>query len=83
MSITIIRLPAARAASVDLAGPIRALSALMRRSSATIGVWIARSRQRHALHELAGRSDRDHLLDDIGVTPDAARRAAAKWFWQP
>jgi uncharacterized protein YjiS (DUF1127 family) len=48
-----------------------------------ISVWIARSRQRRALRELAECSDRDHLLDDIGVTPEQARRAAAKWFWQP
>jgi len=43
----------------------------------------ARSQQRGALRELAERSDRDHLLGDIGVTPGEARRAASKWFWKP
>ena len=47
------------------------------------GVWLARSHQRCALRELAERSDRDHLLGDIGVTPADARRASSKWFWQP
>jgi uncharacterized protein YjiS (DUF1127 family) len=53
------------------------------RGLSTISVWIARSRQRRALRELAECSDRDHLLGDIGITPEQARRAAAKWFWQP
>jgi len=48
--------------------------------SAVIRRWIARSRQRQALSELAERND--YLLKDIGVTQDEARREAAKWFWQ-
>jgi len=83
MPITMIHRRAGAAASLDAVGPNRAVSARVRRSAATIGVWIARSRQRGALRELAERSDRDHLLDDIGVTPELARRACAKWFWQP
>jgi uncharacterized protein YjiS (DUF1127 family) len=42
-----------------------------------IGAWVALSRERHALAELD-----DHLLADIGITPDAAAREAAKPFWQ-
>lgn len=42
-----------------------------------IPAWIARHRQRKALAELS-----DHLLDDIGVSHAAARREAAKPFWQ-
>jgi len=42
-----------------------------------IGLWVALSRERHALAEL-----NDHLLADIGITPDAAAREAAKPFWQ-
>ncbi len=48
-----------------------------------IRVWMARSRQRRALRELVECGDCGHLLDDIGVTPEQARRAAARWFWQP
>jgi len=42
-----------------------------------IGVWFGRSRERHALAELDHR-----LLADIGRSPDAAAREAAKPFWQ-
>jgi uncharacterized protein YjiS (DUF1127 family) len=52
--------------SIDLAARIRS--------------WIARSRQRQALSELAERND--YLLKDIGVTQNEARREAEKWFWQ-
>jgi uncharacterized protein YjiS (DUF1127 family) len=43
-------------------------------------LWIARSRQRRALGELAERNDR--LLEDIGVTRAEALREAAKPFWR-
>ena len=46
----------------------------------TIELWMARRQQRQQLNELA-ISD-DHLLDDIGVSRDAALREAEKWFWQ-
>jgi len=42
-----------------------------------VGVWLARSRERHALAELDHR-----LLADIGVPPDAAAREASKLFWE-
>jgi uncharacterized protein YjiS (DUF1127 family) len=48
--------------------------------SAMIGLWCARSRQRRALSDLSDCNS--HLLADIGITPDAAAREAAKWFWQ-
>ena len=42
-----------------------------------IGAWLALSRERHALAELAPR-----LLDDVGIPRDAAAREAAKPFWR-
>jgi uncharacterized protein YjiS (DUF1127 family) len=48
--------------------------------AATIRLWIARSRQRRHLAELA-RWD-DHLLRDIGVSREDTLREAAKPFWQ-
>ena len=50
------------------------------RASGLIGRWIARSRQRRKLAELAMADD--HLLRDIGLTPEDARREAAKPFWR-
>ena len=46
----------------------------------TIALWIARSRQRQALQEIASLNDR--LLKDIGVSKDEALREAAKPFWR-
>jgi uncharacterized protein YjiS (DUF1127 family) len=43
----------------------------------TIAVWIVRRRQRHALAELD-----EHLLNDVGLSPEQARREAAKPFWK-
>jgi uncharacterized protein YjiS (DUF1127 family) len=82
MSTTIIH-RVGRAASPDAVDRSRALTAPLVGLSAIIGAWIARSRQRGALRELAERDDRDHLLQDAGITPEQARRASAKWFWQP
>ena len=42
--------------------------------------WRERSRQRAALGELAELND--HLLNDIGISQDDARREAAKPFWR-
>jgi len=44
-------------------------------------VWIERSRQRRALRELGERNDA--RLQDIGISPQDARRESAKPFWQP
>ena len=43
--------------------------------------WIARSRQRWALREIAERNDL-HLLKDIGVSQQEAFREADKPFWR-
>lgn len=48
----------------------------------TIARWIARSRQRRALREIAERND-FHLLKDIGVSQGEAFREADKPFWRP
>jgi uncharacterized protein YjiS (DUF1127 family) len=42
-----------------------------------ISAWIERSKQRYALAELD-----DHLLKDVGLSRSAARREAAKPFWE-
>lgn len=43
----------------------------------TIAVWSVRRRQRHALAELD-----EHLLNDVGLSREQARREAAKPFWK-
>jgi uncharacterized protein YjiS (DUF1127 family) len=50
---------------------------LLRGCGRTLLRWIERSRQRQVLAALER-----HRLDDIGVTPEAARREAEKAFWQ-
>ena len=82
MSISVIHPRRRRAAPTGRVGAV-ALAGVMAELPTTIRLWIARSRQRAALRELAQCSDRDHLLGDIGVTPGQARHACAKWFWQP
>ena len=47
----------------------------------TVAGWIARSRQRRALREIAVTND-FHLLKDIGVSQDEALREAEKPFWR-
>jgi uncharacterized protein YjiS (DUF1127 family) len=58
----------------------RTRSAGQRNFAATIGLWLARNRQRRHLRELAEWDD--HLLKDIGVSREAALREAAKPFWR-
>ena len=48
----------------------------------TVTGWVARSRQRRALREIAERND-FHLLKDIGVSQQEALREADKPFWRP
>jgi uncharacterized protein YjiS (DUF1127 family) len=50
-------------------------------SRRTIARWIARSRQRRALRDIAECNDH-HLLKDIGVSRDQAFREAEKPFWR-
>ena len=47
----------------------------------TITGWLARSRQRRALREIALTND-FHLLKDIGVSQEEALREAEKPFWR-
>jgi uncharacterized protein YjiS (DUF1127 family) len=47
----------------------------------TVAAWIARSRQRRALREIAESND-FHLLKDIGVSQEEALREAEKPFWR-
>jgi uncharacterized protein YjiS (DUF1127 family) len=56
------------------------IARLAARLTSAIALWGARYRQRRALQDLAALNN--HLLRDIGVTPDEALREAAKWFWQ-
>jgi len=56
------------------------LSILQSNLAATTRLWIARSRQRRHLAEMAVWDD--HILKDIGVSRDAALREAAKPFWR-
>ncbi len=74
MSVT----PAARTARMTLSKGAWLVPSLLMRLSTTIDVWIERSRQRHALGELAGNGD---LLADIGLSLEQARREARKPFW--
>ena len=48
--------------------------------TATIRLWSERSRQRRHLRELPQWDD--YLLNDIGVSREAALREAAKPFWR-
>jgi uncharacterized protein YjiS (DUF1127 family) len=43
----------------------------------TMAVWVVRRHQRRALAELD-----EHLLNDVGLSPEQARREAAKPFWK-
>ena len=47
----------------------------------TVTGWIARSRQRRVLREIAESND-FHLLKDIGVSQEEALREAEKPFWR-
>ena len=48
--------------------------------TATIRLWIMRSRERRHLAELAEWDD--YVLKDIGVSRETALREAAKPFWR-
>jgi uncharacterized protein YjiS (DUF1127 family) len=47
------------------------------RASDVLARWLDASRSRQTLDELD-----EHLLRDIGLTRDEARREASKFFWQ-
>ncbi len=46
-------------------------------AAATLKLWYQRARQRRRLAQLD-----EHLLRDIGITPEQARREARKPFWR-
>ena len=81
MTILTLRRPLGAAGAVSNSGENSAAD-LIRRWRHTIARWIARSRQRRALREIAERTD-DYLLKDIGVSRAEAFREADKPFWQP
>ena len=72
------RQPLGAAGAVCGAGEKSAVS----RISRVIARWIARSRERWALREIAEAND-IHLLKDIGVSREEAFREAEKPFWRP
>jgi uncharacterized protein YjiS (DUF1127 family) len=53
------------------------LSPVLRDLIEIVAVWIVRRRQRQALAELD-----EHLLDDVGLSREQARREAARPFWK-
>ena len=71
--------PAADTGRMTLPGRAWLIPFLLTRLSTTIHAWIERGRQRRALGELADRND--HLLVDIGLSVEQARREAGKPFW--
>ena len=60
--------------------PVSRFSITQSALAATISLWIARSRERRHLAELAQWND--HMLRDIGVSRVATLHEAAKPFWQ-
>jgi uncharacterized protein YjiS (DUF1127 family) len=79
MTILILRRPLG--ATETVSGRVSTASRI-RHYRRTIARWIARSRQRHALREIAESND-FHLLKDIGVSQEEAFREADKPFWWP
>lgn len=72
-------------APIGAASPLHASvqkssSTLWQAISRQVRLWAARHHQRRTLSELAEQSD--HLLRDMGISPDQARTEAAKFFWQ-
>jgi len=51
--------------------------AVFARTAATLKLWHQRARQRRHLAQLD-----EHLLRDVGITPEQARREARKPFWR-
>jgi uncharacterized protein YjiS (DUF1127 family) len=74
MTILSLPRPIGTAPAFDAAGRIR-------RCRGTLARWIARSRQRQALRDIAEAND-FHLLKDIGVSQEDAFREADKPFWR-
>jgi uncharacterized protein YjiS (DUF1127 family) len=58
-------------------GEQKATLGWLRHAFRRIVLWNQKHRQRRALLELD-----DHQLSDIGISREAARREAAKYFWE-
>ena len=80
MTILTLRRPVATAGTFSNSGE-DGVAGRISRSRHSIACWIARSRQRRALREIAERNDL-HLLKDIGVSQQEAFREADKPFWR-
>ena len=80
--MTILTLPQPLVAGAVSDGSEDYASRRIRRCRDEIARWVARSRQRQALREIAERNDL-HLLKDIGVSQEEAFRETEKRFWRP
>lgn len=80
MTILTLHRPLRATGAVRGAGEESAVGRISRCRDA-IARWIARSRQRWALREIAEAND-THLLKDIGVSREEAFREAEKPFWR-
>ena len=78
MTIVTLRRPPGIVGAIRGAGEKSALGCISR-CRHTISRWIARSRQRRALRDIA---EIDYLLKDIGVSREEAFREAGKPFWR-
>jgi uncharacterized protein YjiS (DUF1127 family) len=81
MTILILHRPLRAAGAVRGADEKSTIGRISRCRRA-VARWIARSRQRRALREIAEAND-IHLLKDIGVSREEAFREADKPFWRP
>ena len=79
MTIVTLHRPPGTVGAIRGAGKKSAVDHISR-CGHTIDRWIARSRQRRALREIA---EIDYLLKDIGVSRGKAFREASKPFWRP
>jgi uncharacterized protein YjiS (DUF1127 family) len=78
--MSILSLPGARV-SIRRSGREQRAAGWAVAACRTVTRWIARSRQRRALREIAESYD-FHLLKDIGVSQEQALREAEKPFWR-
>jgi uncharacterized protein YjiS (DUF1127 family) len=74
-------LPTKAFAFDDLLGQRPRVNGLIAGLASTIRRWVARSRQRRALREIAESNDH-HLLKDIGVSQQEVFNEADKPFWR-
>jgi uncharacterized protein YjiS (DUF1127 family) len=80
MTIPTLRRPIG-AAEAGFDGVDGSIADPLTRCRRALARWIARSRQRRALREIADSND-FHLLKDIGVSQEEAFREADKPFWR-